>query len=190
MPRGRGKGGLKSPASLWEVELPPGVAAWGSLSAQKLAKTGGTAAQEEKQKLQPLLGLTMERSHCLYASVSIYFLCVCTHTEDRPVLGVSSLPSPRRLQESNSGHQVWWQEPLPTEPSSQPSLCLFDAVFWDRVSIHSSSWTQTWWVSILLPHEFWDYEQPSPNLVLFLCACVYTHTCLYVCVQMCLCACV
>lgn len=39
------------------------------------------------------------------------------------LVGVSSLPPSHGFQGLNSGGWVWWQAPLPAEPSHQPYLC-------------------------------------------------------------------
>lgn len=51
---------------------------------------------------------------CLF----VYCLCVSTQAEVRGQLaGVGFSPSNIGSQGSNSGHQVWQQSPLPTQPS-------------------------------------------------------------------------
>ena len=49
----------------------------------------------------------------------------------------SSLPAPSESQGSDSGHQGWWQVPVPAEPSSCPLSSIL--LFYNANDLESSS---------------------------------------------------
>lgn len=69
---------------------------------------------------------------CMYALFcwTWVFTCYSTHVKARGELEeVDSLLSSCRPQGLNSGHQVWWHVPLPTEAVHWPKVCFY----WERI---------------------------------------------------------
>lgn len=62
------------------------------------------------------------------------YVCVCVHLSAYHNIGVEGREQCVRIcsllplcgsQGLNSGHEAWWQVPLPSEPSPRPKMALF-----------------------------------------------------------------